>query len=591
MTGTRQASDKPNNHRHWLSLRREPRRRSFRVIVSSVAFVWLVASSGSAAGATTVKSSTFGTLRLPFGPSSTWKVTQGYNAGDHGDGTGTTVPGTSYALDVARSSGATAGQSVFSPASGTIDTAAAIYRCSSADGQLLGGWGFTLHLSDPAPGMHLYLQLCHLAVKPAVGAIAKGQLLGTVKQDTTPSNSHIHVALFKSTAPAGAARTAVPFDAEYALGGYAFPATQKLNAYSCGGSYHPACALTLAGPDAWPTALLGSNRSNGASPALASTGGNSAVVAYEDPATFDTRTVVVTRQTSDGGAHWTSPARVAGTNSEPALATGSQGAYLATTNLALNRILLRTSSNGGSTWGPATVLSAANGRIVEGASIAASGTDVAVCWIDETASQDLVRISHDGGITFGAAHAFHAQFVDTRQCSVAVGSGVVYVLYWATQTTLKVAASTDAGVTWPRVTTIGLNQNPTASIAAEGSTAIVAYGDTGFLFVRSTRNGGLTWAGSISVGEPTYSQRVPRITRGAGVWRLTYFKCVNRCAKIQLLYRASSNGVNWSDASHVAGPSVHGFEPVAVAAVGGRTLIEYDDSTNTTNRVAVARLP
>jgi len=131
-------------------------------------------------------------LKMPFTrESGPWVISNGYsNGSDSGDHA--TVPGTLYALDFARSGGATAGSTVVAPASGTITHSYDIY---DAFGNI--GYCFTMQLDGASlNGQPVSMELCHTDLRPVLGHIKQGQYLGHVASDGT--NSHIHIALFAS---------------------------------------------------------------------------------------------------------------------------------------------------------------------------------------------------------------------------------------------------------------------------------------------------------------------------------------------------------------------------------------------------------
>lgn len=142
----------------------------------------------------------------------TWEILQGYNGSSHQNQDG--LWQYYYSLDLVREDGATAGQTVVSPASGTVR-----WTDPSSGG-----------ISIDIGGGHA-VALYHVAVDPSLAwgdAVGQGQAIGTVSGPGGPGfagTPHVHVALWETTDGGNWSRSAAPFVGPYALGGQAFPDT------------------------------------------------------------------------------------------------------------------------------------------------------------------------------------------------------------------------------------------------------------------------------------------------------------------------------------------------------------------------------
>jgi murein DD-endopeptidase MepM/ murein hydrolase activator NlpD len=141
-----------------------------------------------------------------------WEIMQGYNGSSHQNQDD--LWQYYYSLDLVRSDGGTAGQTVVSPASGTV-------RWTDPSS---GGISIDI-------GNGHAVALYHVAVDPSIAwgdLVAQGQLIGTVSGPGGPGfagTPHVHFALWETTDGGNWSRSAAPFVGPYAIAGQEFPDT------------------------------------------------------------------------------------------------------------------------------------------------------------------------------------------------------------------------------------------------------------------------------------------------------------------------------------------------------------------------------
>ncbi len=176
-------------------------------------------------------------LRLPFEPpAGDWYVQQGYDQGTH-------TSYERYALDLARRDDG-AGSLIVAPASGAIAWTDDVFGCVSI---ALG--------RD-----NLYLSSCHIEPLPSLAAgqsVTAGAPIGFVAVAGRRGNGgmpHVHIALYAD--PSGgrdrSQRVAQPFDGEFALAEFAFPAGQEHTGFDFGAPRPPSAPASRPGPPPAP---------------------------------------------------------------------------------------------------------------------------------------------------------------------------------------------------------------------------------------------------------------------------------------------------------------------------------------------------
>jgi len=154
-------------------------------------------------------------ITWPFG-SGPWYISQGYNGSSHYNS------GSSYqyyySFDLARDDGATAGQAVLSPVSGTV-------RWTE-----YGSGGISIDL-----GNGYAVAFFHVTMDPSIVAgarVSQGQYMGFVSGPGGPGYvgfAHIHLTVWQTSDGGNWSRIAVPFTGANAIAGQSFPDTSGFN--------------------------------------------------------------------------------------------------------------------------------------------------------------------------------------------------------------------------------------------------------------------------------------------------------------------------------------------------------------------------
>jgi len=165
--------------------------------------------SGATATATPGSGNTGGGIVWPI-DGSTWEITQGYNGSSHVNSG--SLSQYLYSFDLAREDRSTAGQSVYSPVSGTVRWT------ERASG------GITIDM-----GNGYAVAMFHVTVDRgwvAGDTISQGQFVGTISGpggEGFVQFSHLHLTVWATTDGGNFSRQAVPFTGQNSISGQSFP--------------------------------------------------------------------------------------------------------------------------------------------------------------------------------------------------------------------------------------------------------------------------------------------------------------------------------------------------------------------------------
>lgn len=310
---------------------------------------------------------------------------------------------------------------------------------------------------------------------------------------------------------------------------------------------------------------------------------------------------VYARRTADGGATWTPRATLAGSGGLYGSVSGTGRrvdlAYVQVvpcpTGGQARRLFYRRSLDGGATWSTPRALTSACSQIADQDVARHSNGQVSVAWTGLYTGRMDMRTSTDGGRSFGPAQPAGQTYNSepgTRTTYVGdptlgIGDGVTYLGYTSARDTLSVRRSTTLGASWSASVRLDRFASGFSNIATTGARAIIGYtststGSARALF-RRTDDRGSSWTSprlmvplatdEFSTG-PQFTYRggilVALVTRGkpgtAAVWHT----------------QSTNFGGIWSAASrvslvHVPPPSP---ENGNVAILDARQLAIYNEN-------------
>jgi hypothetical protein len=279
------------------------------------------------------------------------------------------------------------------------------------------------------------------------------------------------------------------------------------------------------------------------------------------------------RQSSDGGATWAARVRLShGTAyGAEASAINRYGTTLdvvwwewdASSNY---RIWYRQSLNAGTSWSTPIVLTPSIGDAGR-ADVARAGDRVTVTYTDGASGKIYVRISTNGGASFGARVAIgtttNQPYLPSASSYDAYASdgdsaGTITVVWDSSSSAIKIRRSTDGGATWSTPVTLETNSYGYPITLTTVSAKIII----GYIFKtpggsratqRHSADEGLHWtaAAYVAAGAPS---GVPSYAYRGGVLRAVYTRCTaSDCSTEAAFSRTSTDfGTTWSGESRAS---------------------------------------
>jgi hypothetical protein len=254
-------------------------------------------------------------------------------------------------------------------------------------------------------------------------------------------------------------------------------------------------------------------------------------------------------------------------------------------------VMYRRSTDAGRTWKAPVQLSSALGSAGLPRILVGPSGRVIVTWTDQVAARVLMRISGNGGASFGpviaigrtTSHPLRDRSLYEAYPTVAAGKGVLYAAFFSGPKSLQLRKSSDGGRHWTKAVRLAADASGEGvAVAATGSTVVVGYartkGTDSWAVVRRSTNKGGRWSSPISLGAksgaPTFA---PVITYRAGAFRAAFERCTSgACSRSSVVYRKSAGGATWSRGA-VSSVRKRTFDYPADIDVATKVLILYDD--------------
>lgn len=312
---------------------------------------------------------------------------------------------------------------------------------------------------------------------------------------------------------------------------------------------------------------------------------NSALVAYASSFTF-----VAVKRSNNGGASWQREVKIADGNVlHPQIAC--RGRRVDVVWQHGYRLRYAHSDDGGRTFGSSRRLSPWQDDEVVDVDVARGpGGLVAVVWSDQNSdgfpdvtSRVRIRISHDGGQTFSATRTIAENGVGG---SVAIGDGVVYVAYSADDSfAVRVRTSADGGMTWTAPLTVTSSAWDGPDVVAQGGEAYIGYSrrknSDHWLVYRRTLDSGQTWSSPMELTSPGVKPAADlHLNFDGDLLQAAYVRCGDHLCHYsgKLVYRESTDGVDWTDADVLAGGPFFGNGDVGGVTWAERPIVVYTGS-------------
>ena len=315
---------------------------------------------------------------------------------------------------------------------------------------------------------------------------------------------------------------------------------------------------------------------------------STAVALYNDPELSR----VFVRRTTNSGLNWAARVRVNPNNTYgwfPAIAGRGTSVDVVWAEEQLDDEFLvryRRSLDGGLTFVPSIALTPPAANFFAAPAIGRGPGDiVAVAWNEAPSNTIRVRVSTDGGASFGAPLTLANETATYEMPpAVAVGNGVIYVAYFISDASVRLRRSIDGGATWKPAVTIGNNGSvdnlQALSLVEQGSRAYVAFAAASatqeWTRYRRTTDKGANWSSVINLSPPSANPSlVPELALNSGVLHAAYEQCgVPNCNTSAVFYRRSTNGTTWSAAEKVSHNAADWAFPGGVG-FAGRIIVLY----------------
>jgi len=214
------------------------------------------------------------------------------------------------------------------------------------------------------------------------------------------------------------------------------------------------------------------------------------------------------------------------------------------------------------------------------------GDVVAVAWHELPTNTIRVRVSTDGGVSFGPEQTL-ATVTGTwfHPPVVAVGDGVIYVAYHIDATRIRLRRSLDDGATWRSAVRLSNNgtESPTIdtmTATADGAKAYVGYtvtdGTSTWTRFRRTTNRGGSWSAQVDISPPSANPSLsPELALVGGTLHAAYEQCVApSCKGSMAMYRSKTATTAFTTPEQASHPATEWASPAGVGRAG-RVIVGY----------------
>ena len=243
----------------------------------------------------------------------------------------------------------------------------------------------------------------------------------------------------------------------------------------------------------------------------------------------------------------------------------------------------RRSQDDGATWLDNVVFTTGIAGVP---SIAAGGGAVAVAWAEEVATGREVRVavSTNAGMTWAATQTVSAVSAENLRCTGVVVSGSDVAVLWRTisadTATHYIGTSSDSGATWTTPAVIVEASLPTtyvgeSRVGLSASTLVLAYNDASSVQATTSSDWGGVWTTPMSIasGAPPYG------VRGVAADAAVAVAHVVDGPGDHLAVASTDGGLTWGAPANLTDGAPSDPTSGSVAAGGGLALCNWNDST------------
>jgi hypothetical protein len=322
---------------------------------------------------------------------------------------------------------------------------------------------------------------------------------------------------------------------------------------------------------------------------LVTLGSSTAVALYADSFEEEGSRIYIQRST-DAGATWQAPQYLGNDGLYSAIAGSGTNVDIVWwdggfTTPGVSLLRYRHSSDSGTTF-PAPIDLATGSYPADFyvPAVARRGDVVAAIWEDHQPGLIRVRVSTNGGISFGAATDLATLSADGAWPVIAVGNGVIYAAYFADDTHVNMRRSLDNGTTWEPAVELAADAYSgnlkALSLTASARHAYLAYaaqgGGSKWVRYRRTINLGASWTPAADLSDPSGNKEYqPSIDLHSGVVRVVYVEClISTCNRSVVKYRESSDGTTWTPAETASLTTTRWAVPDGVG-YAGQVIVLY----------------
>ncbi len=231
--------------------------------------------------------------------------------------------------------------------------------------------------------------------------------------------------------------------------------------------------------------------------------GRHVVALYKSIGPGNKRSLLV-RRSADGGTTWL-PQQVIASYTNATIDMGDADVGISGTNVTIawtdrtkGKVMSRRSTDGGATWKPNQLIGTTANPTAAGkegdVTVAVAGSRAYIAWTPGNRKGLALRRSTDNGATWKPLQTLSTAPGGYPGPEASASGKTLLISYNLTSYAVKVARSTNGGATVTSSTVVSGNYQEVEDVVVSGSKARITYGDGTIVNVRSSADGGASWA-------------------------------------------------------------------------------------------------